>query len=423
MRYLLVFLFLITREGSAQIQARIDYVNQYKDIAISEMKRTGVPASIKLAQGILESLAGKSDLATQANNHFGIKCHKGWIGETYYKMDDDDTTSCFRKYSSAYESYIEHSEFLRNRPRYASLFLLDPKDYKGWAKGLKQCGYATLPTYAEQLIRWIDTLQLYQYDLYAKEEIAYYKIDIVKMEKDLAATPVEQRDTKVEEFTESQEIAVGTRVDEIASSSDLENSIELLSVDEDGIFKINKLMACRAREGDTPLSIASRYDIDVRRLISYNEISRSYKFEENDIVFLQPKKSKAKSGSTHHVIKSNETVYEISQLYGVRAKYLYRYNHLKMGEEPKKGEKITLRAMNKNKVKLRTSDDEWNDKKALEANSTKPKPISTRTHKIAKGDTLWGIAKKYEVSVQELRKINNLTVDDLKIGTVLKLNN
>ena len=162
-RCLLFFMLLGGGLIAQPKQTAAQYVERYKDIAITEMERYGIPASIKLGQGILESSAGNSDLAMEANNHFGIKCKKDWTGPSFYK-DDDAKDECFRKYTSVLESYEDHSQFLKNSQRYASLFLLEPDDYKGWAHGLKKAGYATNPQYAQLLIKTIEENRLFQYD-------------------------------------------------------------------------------------------------------------------------------------------------------------------------------------------------------------------------------------------------------------------
>src|SRR5215208_705636 len=140
------------------------YIATYKDIAIEEMQRTGVPASITLAQGIHETGAGTSDLVVRSNNHFGIKCKTEWTGAVVYH-DDDARGECFRKYDDPIDSYRDHSDFLKNRPYYTSLFKLDPTDYTAWASGLKKAGYATNPKYEQILIKLIEDYDLQDYTL------------------------------------------------------------------------------------------------------------------------------------------------------------------------------------------------------------------------------------------------------------------
>ena len=163
MRRLLILLVAALPVVAVAQTPQLDYIAKYSALAVSEMQRTGVPASITLAQGLVESAAGLSPLAVHANNHFGMKCHNDWDGETFYK-DDDAEQECFRAYRSAEECFRAHSDFLRNRPRYAALFELEPTDYKGWARGLKKAGYATDPAYADKLIKQIEDYQLDRFD-------------------------------------------------------------------------------------------------------------------------------------------------------------------------------------------------------------------------------------------------------------------
>lgn len=166
--------------SSRTISVQEKYMERYKFIAKEEMKRAGIPASIKMAQGIMESMAGRSELAINANNHFGIKCKSNWPGQTYFYKDDDRDSignlvqSCFRVYSSPEESYFDHSEFLKNRTRYKSLFELDITDYKSWAQGLRKCGYATDPSYALKLVQTIEKYNLNLLDLEVLTEMGQY---------------------------------------------------------------------------------------------------------------------------------------------------------------------------------------------------------------------------------------------------------
>ena len=255
-----------------------DYFDQYKDVAVEQMLKYHIPASITLAQGVLESGAGRSELATRANNHFGIKCN-GWTGRKSYH-DDDERNECFRAYDNVYESYQDHSIFLTTSKRYSSLFQLKLTDYKGWAKGLKACGYATSPTYATKLIEIIQLYKLYQYDT-AK---GYDKF-------------------------QTQQVKNG----------DLRH-----------IYAFNKNYYLIARKGDTFRSIAKEVDVSYRKLAKYNERNKNDKLEEGEIVWLKKKRSKAPKdykGRVHYV-KAGESMYSISQRYGIRLKKLYKINNL-----------------------------------------------------------------------------------------------
>jgi LysM repeat protein len=270
-----------------------DYFDQYKDVAVEQMLKYHIPASITLAQGVLESGAGRSELATRANNHFGIKCN-GWIGRKSYH-DDDERNECFRAYDNVYESYKDHSIFLTTSKRYSSLFQLKLTDYKGWAKGLKACGYATSPTYATKLIEIIQLYKLYQYDT-AK---GYDKF-------------------------QTQQVKNG----------DLRH-----------IYAFNKNYYLIARKGDTFRSIAKEVDVSYRKLAKYNERNKNDKLEEGEIVWLKKKRSKAPKdykGRSHYV-KSGESMYSISQRYGIRLKKLYKINNLPPDYQIRVGEAIRLR--------------------------------------------------------------------------------
>lgn len=274
------------------------YIENYKEDAIKEMLMHGVPASITLSQGMLESGNGNSDLAVYANNHFGIKCHKGWDGPSFIK-DDDKKDECFRKYPSVLESYADHSMFLKSRTRYAFLFELRITDYKGWAKGLKEAGYATDPKYTQRLIELIETYQLYQYD----------KID---------ALP-----------------SINTKTQE-------KKKPEILSINETReILRFRSIKYVVVKPGDTFSKIAKETDKDLWQLYKYNDLSENDKLSPGQKLYLQPKRNKAKESL--HIVKQGETMKFISQLYAIKLKKLYRKNNLKPGEEPEVGTTLYLR--------------------------------------------------------------------------------
>jgi len=303
-------ILLTSCSTQAQIKEyRVNYVNRYKDIAISEMERSGVPASIKLAQGLLESDAGRSVLARRANNHFGMKCGSQWDGKTFYREDDDYDEfgnlmkSCFRVYRNAEASFVAHSEFLtdpRKEYRYGFLFRLDPKDYNEWAHGLKSAGYATNPNYPRLLIGLIETYQLDQYDS-------------------------------------------GGFLDEpIADLGEDENS-SLLGTS--GIFLINDVKTILAEVNDSPDKIANRTGIAVSRILKYNEKidTKAEKINEGTKVFLQRKRIFFRGRQKWHNVEDGETMFDISQKYGLRLDRLYRKNRMEAGTEPATGERIKLR--------------------------------------------------------------------------------
>lgn len=274
------------------------YIDQYKDVAIEQMKRYGIPASITIAQGIFESGAGQSELAVKANNHFGIKCN-GWSGRKSYH-DDDERGECFRAYDNAYESFEDHSKFLSSRQRYSSLFNLKKDDYKGWARGLKAAGYATNPKYADRLIEIIQLYKLYQYDK-AKD----YDKFLSEHTKDLSSNGQPLHSIKV----------------------------------------FNKNYYLIARRGDTFKSIADEIGISYRKIAKYNERDKHDRLEEGEIIWLKKKQTKAPKdykGRLHYV-KAGESMYSIAQKYGIRLKNLYKMNRLKPDYQIKVGDALRLR--------------------------------------------------------------------------------
>lgn len=296
--------------GSFQVMAdsRKEFIRKYKNIAIREMERTGIPASITLAQGILESGCGKSELALNANNHFGIKCHNEWQGATY-TMDDDEKDECFRKYKHPEQSWIDHSEFLTSRPRYAGLFSLKTTDYKAWAKGLKAAGYATNPQYANLLIKIIEEEELYKYDRNIKHPAKNVPASI-----------------SVEEFAES------------VSSQNRPGNISYRKREE----MRNGIICIEAIQGDTFNKIAGYYGIKLKKLLQYNDKTNT-DLQVGDIVYLKRKKSKAARGYEFHRVKAGDNLYNISQTYGVRLKNILRFNYLDEDSPLTEGEKIFLR--------------------------------------------------------------------------------
>ena len=261
------------------------YINQYKDLAIEQMLRYRIPASITLAQGLFESAAGRSDLVRQGNNHFGIKCHN-WTGPTQYH-DDDARGECFRVYQDARDSYEDHSKFLACQPRYARLFQLSQRDYKGWARGLKACGYATNPQYANKLIQIIELYKLNEYD-------------------------------KAKRYDRFMAAHSGT--DQPVNAEGLLHPIHIF----------NKNYYLYAREGDTFKSIGKEVGISWRKLARYNERNKHAVLHKGDIIYLKKKRSKAPKQykKRPHVIQPGESMYAISQKYGIRLEKLYKMNHL-----------------------------------------------------------------------------------------------
>ncbi len=434
-----------------QAQTSNDYIDRYSKIAISEMERTGIPASIKLGQGILESGWGKSTLARKANNHFGIKCHSDWRGKKYYLEDDDYDDngklikSCFRVYKNADASYIAHSEFLRDpkkRFRYGFLFDLDPRDYKAWARGLKSAGYATSPTYAEKLIRVIEQNELYRFDRMTTTEI---------------------------DFGEDQEF-------------------ERLS-----ISRLNDVKVTLANNAETPQQIAQRTNTTLRRILKYNEnlSSANQKLPKDYRVFLQAKRNNFRGKKKWHYVQKGQTLFDISQLYAVKLSKLQKKNRIPKNREPAVGERIKIRGWfkvsKKDKPKLRTlaemealpeeeepqpetpieieipisSDDDEDFGEELvpelpeeefipeeedefeepEVPTTDPldppvinEPDSTSPdipnsddpevgvyYTVKKGDTLFSISRRYGTTVEGIKRLNNLSDNTISVGQRLRV--
>lgn len=284
---ILLFAFFCSTPAFSQKwnKAYQDYIDLYKDIAIEQMLKHNIPASITLAQGLLESGAGRSTLAVKGNNHFGIKCHE-WNGPTMIKSDDhpDD---CFRVYTNPKQSYEDHSAFLK-RPRYKSLFQLSRTDYRGWARGLKACGYATNPAYAQSLINIIETYQLYIYD-----NAKHY-----------------------DRF--------------MANHAGKSNSLRIEETSPHRIYSYNKNYYIRARKGDTFRSLSQEMGVSRRNLAKYNELDKNYTLKEGDIIYLKKKRTKATKEYKHrlHTVRNGESLYSIAQLYGIRLSSLYKKNHL-----------------------------------------------------------------------------------------------
>jgi len=284
---------------NAQRTTTEQYIEMYKDIAMADMREYKIPASITLAQGILESGSGNSSLAVKANNHFGIKCHNDWKGKTYHQ-DDDEKDECFRSYKKAEDSYRDHSLFLTRGSRYAFLFDLKITDYKGWAKGLKTAGYATNPKYPELLINLIEKYNLNQYDdmVINGDKTVKHKEE---KKKKLAPIP-EGIYTNETEYKPLYVAASGRQV--------LEN---------------NRIPIIIAEGGETPFSVAQEFHIYARQIWTYNDVNKNYVFGKGEIIYLERKKGKSKEFK-YHTMQKDQTMREVSQIYGVRINKLCKLN-------------------------------------------------------------------------------------------------
>jgi len=304
-----------------------EYINKYQKLAIEEMHKYKIPASIILAQGLLESGNGNSELARKANNHFGIKCKTEWTGGKYY-YDDDAENECFRKYATAWDSYRDHSVFLVTREYYRSLFLLDIKDYKGWAYGLKKAGYATEPRYAEMLIKIIEENKLYTLD-------SGENVTIVDT---LATLQTEIPVTSHKTDTLTQKTNKKPVVKE--NNSDDFPDIFISSKKRQALVN-NGVKYIIAGKKDTYSSIAEEFGLAVFDILRYNDVKNYRSIKPGTRVYLETKMKSATED--YHIVASNETMHDISQLYAIRLKELYRKNRMKQGTEPKTGQKIWLK--------------------------------------------------------------------------------
>lgn len=468
-----VCVLLVSPLSTHAQDARLAYVARYKDIAIKEMERAGVPASIKLAQGLLESGAGRSLLSREANNHFGIKCHSDWTGETFYLEDDDRDgsgqiiKSCFRVYKNADESFVAHSDFLRGKQRYAALFQLDRKDYISWANGLLKAGYATSPDYAEKLIGIIEDLQLNRFDEGGNND----PILVTKPQK--------------------------------------------RNQNNDGIFYNNDVKATMTDGKISLEQLAGRFGVSVSALRDYNECVKDTRspLPDSMIIYLQSKNSYSHDRATkYHYVRRGETMCSIAQRYGIDLEKLYKKNNMPFGTEPAANERLILRRSNifglwleswdMPKLRNKNEQNETNEpdfhdpvrpsvptppqgnkpttqrpkpekekpkppqktqheedtlfeiepneikstpttppskpkvpptpQEPFETEPTpnKPTPPSTNTnnnvptsglHVVAKGETLWSISRKYNISIDVLKRLNNLTTNSIAVGQRLKV--
>ncbi len=284
------------------------YIDKYNSVAVDHMKKYKIPASITLAQGLLESGAGLSSLASEGNNHFGIKCHSDWKGATMRK-DDDRRNECFRKYKKVEDSYHDHSLFLTERSRYSFLFNLQITDYRGWARGLQQAGYATDKAYANKLIKIIDDYELYKYDSGKKKG------------KDKPSNDKFQGD--------------GWSVESMSPPPAMTS--------KHTPYKTHGLIYVIAVSGDTYESIADEFKFKAKDLYKYNEVPKGYPLAKGDLVYFQNKKNKADTPYYEHVVKVGESMHSIAQQYGVKIKNLYRMNKRDYEYVPTEGDILKLR--------------------------------------------------------------------------------
>lgn len=302
-----------------------EYIDAWKDEAIYQMVLHKIPASITLAQGLLESGNGNSRLAVQGNNHFGIKCHNDWSGAKIFE-DDETRGECFRKYDDPSESFEDHSIFLQKK-RYEPLFQLDIKDYKGWAKTLKECGYATNPKYPQLLINLIEQYGLTQFDKEGLEHIK--KNTIPKRSNGKSHSPSTSTDAK----TNNSKPKSGGKSSE-GKTITITNNREINLSD-------NRIKFIYAKAGDTPEKIAEDLDLVPWLVAKYNDLEPNATLKEGQLIYIQPKRARAKEAT--HTVQSGDSMWSISQKYGVKLKKLYKKNLMTPGTEPKAGQQIKLK--------------------------------------------------------------------------------
>lgn len=302
---------------SAQRLDRQTYVAKYKDWAIEEMNRTGIPASITLAQGILESDCGNSDLATQANNHFGIKCHSSWTGKTMHK-DDDRDNECFRSYDSAFDSFRDHSDFLTNTKRYASLFQLDKSDYKAWANGLKACGYATESTYAQRLIKIIEEEGLHIYDTTNSQQA-----------NNTPTTPTTTTDNTPDPSP--------------TPHNSYSNTFDINPLPPHEVMYNNGVRYVELSSADTFESIAFEFHLMTWELYKYNDLAADANISNLTFIYLRPKRNRSHPDCPTYTANDGDTMWNIAHSYGIKLRKLLKRNGMSQGQEPEPGQIIRLR--------------------------------------------------------------------------------
>ena len=322
---ILILLFSFTLCGSNIAQSPTEiraYIDQYKSLALEQEKQYGIPASITLAQGILESGAGLSELTQNTNNHFGIKALGGWSGSVYRAWDDEATKSKFRVYSSAKESFEDHSQLIKGSSRYQSLFNISVYDYRGWANGLQKAGYATARNYAKALIGYIDAYQLYSINGGVK----------LKPSK----KGILSKDTKVEYLANATDYVID-------ASIITEEEEQVSHVLTRFVVEINEVRCTILYPGETLSSIALKYNISKHKLLEYNETSSETDIHEGDVVYLQKKKRKYNGPQDFYRVKPGDSLYSIAQQFGIQTASLAKMNQKDIFSKLKEGEKLFLK--------------------------------------------------------------------------------
>jgi len=428
----ITFVFILVQSASCQMKQDIaNYIARYKTIALEEMVRCKIPASITLAQGLHESGYGKSKLTTEANNHFGIKCKEEWDGKKYF-LDDDAPQECFRVYDHAEDSYADHSDFLITRSRYAGLFELPITDYKAWATGLKSSGYATNPKYADILIKTIEDNNLTQYD-----QLGLAMIDA----KEKLLSPGAENPTVATASTETiAEPAKPAKKEKETKETILlpAKSVNSTADAQQKTFIVNGAKVIKAQGVVDPLAIAFKYEIQYTLVLAYNDMNEGDKFKDGENIFLQSKRARA--AEAQYKVQAGESMHDVSQKFGIRLKELYQKNVMVLNDQPVAGEVLYLqdkrtqaprtmaysdflKTLNNNDTKASISNSSTGA--STSADNTVPALIKNSLeeqhmqYKVGPSDTLYSIAKKFNTTVQQLEAINKLNSPDLHPGQTL----
>lgn len=455
---IIAFLLTFALQVFAHQQATVEeYINKYKYIAVREMQRSGIPASIKLAQAILESGMGTSRLATLGNNHFGIKCHKEWSGNSM-KHTDDAPNECFRVYTNPEESFVDHSHFLTSRPRYSELFTLSRSDYKAWAYGLKKAGYATNPRYAEMLIDVIERHQLYVYDIDLPIDQLDQRRNVIQLREKEELIVLQNKTAPVGTFERNLEVSVPASK---PSAMLKDASATATNV----VFTNNNVKVIKASEGQTLRSIAQQQNISLTRLMEFNDMKPKDDVKPGQLVYLEAKKTKAERRT--HLVLAQDNMWSISQAYGIRLSKLYERNLLRPGEEPAVGAMIYLNKVAPKKPALRPKNFKEAGKEVTvsvsvgSSPSVTPPPADHTTvstpvartpaytqpvqvsapqvdsrptvstparpgisgkqvvHVVKQGDTLYNLSRRYGVSIVQIKEWNQIPDENIKLGQEL----
>jgi LysM repeat protein len=379
---------LLSMSSFAQSSSVIrNYIDRFKDIAIAEEIRTGVPAAITLAQGIHETSAGQSDLVTRSNNHFGIKCKTEWTGDKVYH-DDDARGECFRKYDQPEQSYRDHSDFLKTRPFYSSLFKLDPTDYEGWAFGLKKAGYATNPKYPQILIKLIRDYNLQEYTLVA----------LGRKPKEEAPAVASMSNNSSNDAHYAAQTAIVTPAQQPAYPA--------------GVFQVNATKVMWVSKGTSFAQLAEQQGISLKQLFDFNDMKPAETADRDQLVFLQRKR---RSGVTDlHQARQGENLWDIAQAEGIRLESLLDYNGLGYNRNFVAGELIALSG-NASKPEFTPA--------AVVNTTVATTPVADRfiNHVVQPKETLFSISKKYGVRVEDIQQWNNLPSSGLKVGQEVRI--